>query len=313
MGNYGERLRQLQSRIAEKGHLQTLAADLRAQNRELTEKVRELDAARSREQADVDRLEGGSLAAFFYAVIGRKDEKLDQERQEAYAASVKYDTALRELESVREELERCEAKLAEICECEAEYSGLFREAAEAVRTAGNAQAEALLQLEQEIIACRQKEKELYEAVSAGEGALRMADDILTSLDSAKGWGTWDLVGGGIVADAVKHSHLDEAQRRIERLQVQLRRFKTELADVTIYADIRIEIDSFLRFADYFFDGLFSAWAVMDKIENARSKVLNTQQQIRRVLSRLRPMYDTARQTTAEKEREHRERVLNTEL
>ena len=31
----------------------------------------------------MDRLEGHSLAAFFYQVIGKMDEKLDKERQEA--------------------------------------------------------------------------------------------------------------------------------------------------------------------------------------------------------------------------------------
>ncbi|HWP50129.1 MAG TPA: hypothetical protein VN626_00395 [Clostridia bacterium] len=36
------------------------------------------------EQDDVDRLECHSLTAFFYGVIGKMDEKLDKEREEAY-------------------------------------------------------------------------------------------------------------------------------------------------------------------------------------------------------------------------------------
>ena len=47
-----------------------------------------LDVYKRQEQADVDRLEGHSLATFFYQVIGKMDEKLDKERQEAYAARV---------------------------------------------------------------------------------------------------------------------------------------------------------------------------------------------------------------------------------
>ena len=38
-----------------------------------------------------------SLAAFFYHAVGRLDEQLDKERQEAYAAQVKYDAAAQEL------------------------------------------------------------------------------------------------------------------------------------------------------------------------------------------------------------------------
>lgn len=73
----------------------------------------------------------------------------------------------------------------------------------------------------------------------------------------------------MLSDMVKHSHLDEAQQRVKYLQVQLRRFKTELTDVTIHADIQVSIDGFLRFADYFFDGLFADWAVLDKINNPK--------------------------------------------
>ena len=53
---------------------------------------------------DVDRLEGRSLSAFFYNVIGKMDEKLTQEKQEAYAARVKYDAAARELAGIEEDL-----------------------------------------------------------------------------------------------------------------------------------------------------------------------------------------------------------------
>lgn len=314
MTNYGERLRTLQEKLAEKKHYDARALSLRKQLGELQRRVRELDTQRVREQADVDKLEGRSLAAFFYAVVGKKDEKLDQERQEAYAAAVKYDVAERELADVQEELSRCEAALGQLRDVEKEYAALMQETAAAIRASGDKDAEALLQLEQEAAELRRQETELREAISAGNGALRTAEDILSSLNSAQGWGTWDMIGGGgIIADAIKHNHLDEAQAKVERLQVQLRRFKTELADVTVYADIRIEIDSFLRFADFFFDGLFSAWSVQSKIGDAQNRVHNTQRQIRQVLARLDQKYAQAQQAAAANHAERENLILNTEL
>ena len=123
--------------------------------------------------------------------------------------------------------------------------------------------------------------------------------MLSSLDSAEGWGTWDLFGGGLIADLAKHSHLDEAQSSIEYLQSQLRRFKTELADVTIQADMQVNVDGFLRFADYFFDGLFVDWAVMDKISQSQSQVQSTRNQIESVLSRLDSMMNAVEQEQAQ--------------
>ena len=71
-----------------------------------------------------------------------------------------------------------------------------------------------------------------------------------------------------MADLAKYEELDDAQKQIEQLQVELRRFKTELADVEITADLQVTVDSFLKFADFFFDGLFADWAVLDHINQA---------------------------------------------
>ena len=73
---------------------------------------------------------------------------------------------------------------------------------------------------------------------------------------------------------------------METLQTQLRRFKTELADVTIDAEIRVTIDGFLRVADYFFDGIFADWAVLDQIQQSQEQVHQTKSQISSVLDRL---------------------------
>ena len=140
---------------------------------------------------------------------------------------------------------------------------------------------------------------LQEAASAGNSALSTANQVLSSLDSAEGWGTWDLFGGGLISDLAKHSHLDEAQGNIEHLQSQLRRFKTELADVKISADMQVNVDGFLRFADYFFDGLFADWAVLDKISQSKEQVHSTLRQIESVLSRLGGMQRSVEQEQAQ--------------
>ena len=83
---------------------------------------------------------------------------------------------------------------------------------------------------------------------------------------------------------------------METLQSQLRRFKTELADVTINADIQVSIDGFLRVADYFFDGIFADWAVLDQIRQSQQQVQLIRNQIEIVLNHL---YTLINQTDAE--------------
>ena len=102
MDAYDTRLQRLQEQIARFKKLVSVTEELRRQREAFSARAEELEAVMLDEQADVDRLEGRSLAAFFYNVIGRMDEKLDRERQEAYEARVRYDAAARELAETEE-------------------------------------------------------------------------------------------------------------------------------------------------------------------------------------------------------------------
>ena len=304
MALYDEELHRLHQEQERKRQLERMTADLRAQRAQLAEKAAELERTKLAEQADVDRLEGRSLAAFFYGVIGKMDEKLTQERAEAYAARVKYDAAARELVSVEEDLARKEAELSRLEGCEARYEEMLRRKQEALKASGSPAAGEILRLEERLSGLESREKEIGEAICAGREALATADRILQSLDSADGWATWDLFGGGLIADIAKHDHLDSAQAAVEQLQVQLRRFRTELVDVgSIQADFHVSIDGFLRFADYFFDGLFADWAVMDQISQSQQQVGSTRSQIAQVLSQLDEMLQNtqAEQSAAQTE------------
>ena len=289
MNYYDEQLHLLQTQCARKKKLESALTELHNQYNALTSQVEELKQVMAEEQADVDRLEGGSLAAFFYQVVGKMDEKLTAERQEAYAARVKYDAAARELTGVEADLHRCETELASLQGCESRYTAVLNEKTQAVKSRGGEPAAKILQVEERIAYLEGQKKELREAIAAGNAALSSTDQILSSLDSAEGWGTWDLFGGGLIADLAKHSRLDEAQQSVEYLQSQLRAFKTELADVTIYADLQVNIDGFLRFADYVFDGLFADWAVLDQVHQSQEQVQATRAQICSVLNHLHGM------------------------
>jgi len=68
--------------------------------------------------------------------------------------------------------------------------------------------------------------------------------------------------------------------------------------VTISADFQVNIDGFLRFADYVFDGIFADWAVLDRINQAQAQVEDTRAQICAVLDRLGQMTDQAERERA---------------
>lgn len=279
-------LKALWQQVAEKKIAEVKYRELQTQRKAVSARLRELEKIKLAEQADVDRLERRSLAAFFYQMAGRMDEKLDKERQEAGAARVRYDAAARELASIDADMARLEAQLKRLSDCERCYQEALVKRVWEIRESSSPAAQELMESETRITAIQLRQKEIQEAVQAGKAALHKTDEILASLEDAEGCGCWDIMGGGMLADWVKYDHLDSAQEQVEQLQVELRRFKTELADVEIDADLQVTVDGFLRFADFFFDNLFTDWEVLEHIDQAQSQVKETRRQIRRLLAKL---------------------------
>ena len=63
--------------------------------------------------------------------------------------------------------------------------------------------------------------------------------------------------------------------------------------------MQVSIDGFLRFADYFFDGLFADWAVLDQIGRSQEQVRQTWTQIDGVLTRLEALRQAAERERAD--------------
>lgn len=313
MAGYNEKLAELRYRLSRKQHLEAALDSLYTQRRELSENIRTLESSRDSEQADVDRLEKRGLANLFYSVSGKLEERLEKERAEASAAALRWQSAQRELDGLTYDIEQYEAELRTLEDCQARYDGLLREKMEQVKASGGPEAMELLRLDERIAALCAQIKELKEAVCAGGEARRTTDAILSCLDSAEGWGTWDLIGGGLLSDLAKHSRLDDAQEYVCLLQRQLSRFRAELADVSLDADIQISVDGFLRFADFFFDGLFSSLGVLERIHDAQAQVSRVSSSLAGTISRLGDMLDTAERERAQAEAERKEIVLRAEL
>ncbi len=138
------------------------------------------------------------------------------------------------------------------------------------------EAEKLMNVLEETAYLNSNVKELQEAISTGNKVLAGVNDIIDSLRSAGGWGVWDLLGGGIIATAIKHSRIDDARNSVHKVQQNLRIFLKELSDVNpeLGTGISIDVDLLTTFADYFFDGLIVDWIVQSRIDKSLENALN---------------------------------------
>lgn len=129
-------------------------------------------------------------------------------------------------------------------------------------------------------------KEVREARDAGARALQSLYAAKEKLASAGRWGIWDMLGGGFFTDMVKHSKINDSVMYLESAKRDLAVFQRELKDVHVPLELRIDISSFLAFADFFFDGLVADYLVQSKIKDAREQVEDAIQRVEYLLGEL---------------------------
>ncbi len=313
MTYYDEELQRLSAQVARKTHLQKMLKSLYDQKSRLDIKVEELESIKNDEQRDVEKLEGRSLTAFLYECLGKKEAKLDEERKQAYAASAKYDVAFRELSAIKSDIQKYENELQDLLDCEKSYAKILGEKAAVIKDKKDHNAERILHLEKEITYLQRQKKEIREAINVGEEAKNITNQLLEKIQEAKNWGIYDLLAGGVTSSTVKHITLDEAQELTETLQVKLNRFSTELSDTAIDANIKVNIEGFLRFADCFLDSFFADYEVLEDIKESEKKVKNTAKEIENILNHLSELLsDFEEERLAKKEALH-ELIVNTDI
>ena len=180
-------LKELWQQVAEKKSCKAKQKELTAQRDTLADRLKKLEKSKLAEQADVDRLEGHSLAAFFYQVIGKMDEKLDKERQEAYAARVKYDAALHDLSSVDADLEQIQNRLERLSDCERQYQAALSEKIKSIKVSAHPAAQQVAESESRIAALKVQKRELLEAITP---------ERLPCTRSMKFWKRWIMPRAG---------------------------------------------------------------------------------------------------------------------
>ncbi len=302
-GKMNEELQKAQEGMLRYKKIMSMLKELEEQRLALTDKVSKLKEQVEKEDLDVEYLEGKSITHIFYSILGNLDEKLDKERDEALAARLKYDQAYGELGSVEANIASLRLEQEEYKDCERIYSRLYEEKKEQLMSSSSKTGEEILNLSEKITVLKNYNKEIGEAIHAGKKVLNHLESASNSLDSARGWGTWDMFGGGFISDLAKHSHIDEAKDAVSMAQRELSHFRSELADVKLSKNISIEIGDFAKFADFFFDGLIADWHMQSKIKDSSESVNSTKSQVERVVAKLKGMERETLATIASLEQE----------
>lgn len=221
-----------------------------------------------------------------FSILGSLDEHIEKERREALAAKLRYDQTAKDLEDVKSQISILTSESLGYVGCQKEYDHLYAQKKEILMRENGETVQKVLELTDKANLTRIDLKEINEAISAGEKVIDSLDSALSSLESAEGWGTWDLLGGGLLSDLAKHSHIDDAKAEVENIQRLLRQLKSEITDISISSEIVIKTDGFGKFADFFFDGLIADWFMQSKINESLESVERVKSQVQNIIGKL---------------------------
>lgn len=289
---------QLNERLTNMKELQRksekLQKQLAAYKQELEEKevfLKEYKSKVEQEQKDVEKLTGLSLSNLLLSIIGTKDNRLNKEKQELVAAQLKYEEACRASDEINRSIKEIQNKLEQIPNVEEEYRQILVEKELLIKNQDSSLTEELYRLSEKSADLKAYLNEMDEAIQSGIEVKHSLKIAIDSIESAEGWGIFDMMGGGLISTAIKHAHLDDAKTNIQSVQSKMRRFQKELLDVNLSEEnMFVDTTSLLKFADYFFDGLITDWIVQDQINESLQLTKTQFEKINQIIEKLNDQY-----------------------
>ena len=114
--------------------------------------------------------------------------------------------------------------------------------------------------------------QVEKALSTVNRLIPLVEEAESHFKSARNWSIFDVLGGGLIVDLIKHSKLNKAANSMNEIDFLMRQLRIELGSIAIPNDYRMNVGGFLTFADFFFDGIFADAYMASKIMSSLDEV-----------------------------------------
>lgn len=306
-----KRLADTMQAVKERDRLLARITNLRRIMREQKKTLEGLKQKMKQEETDVEKLDGITLLNLWHSIRGTKDIAKQKEQEEYLGARLKYDEARTALEAQESELRKMEKALTEMGDPDADYQQAVLLKEEFLMRSCATESRRLFEIADNLAGLKAQQTELQEALSAGNKAKEALSAVKDNLNSARGWGAVDVLGGGLIITAIKHSHLDQARKSIKTAQKRLGIFRQEISD--IQTEEFINIGNITAWGDFIFDGLLFDLIVQSQINSARERVRQVEQNVQSTMVRLQRILEDNRQKILKLEEERKHLIEGTDI
>jgi len=274
-------------------HLDEINNQISSSNNELLKLDKRIDD----ELKDIESLEKIGLKSLFTKVLGSKEEQLEIERQEYLQATLKYNELKKTNDLLVYEKELLQKKTRSVTKLKSDLDRLKKQREKEIKRKNGPLANSLFDIADKLERNFILNKELLEAIEAGEKAKASVIRVYNELKSAKQWGHWDMASRGRRANYQKRHAIDRANSFVHKTQQYLRVYEKELRDLGMEVSLRFKLQNFHSFLDFFFDNLISDWIVQQKINHTINNVLKTKDEIESINASLNREQQKTEQST----------------
>ncbi|MHA2100742.1 MAG: hypothetical protein ACW99A_18890 [Candidatus Kariarchaeaceae archaeon] len=251
---------------------------LEHENMLLGNKVQKAKVEKMYEEKDVERLKKLSWGSIKARVKGEYSNMLSKEESEYFEAVNVHETLSQQKKIIEEQLIVAKKQFEQAKELLNKKNEREQELKQLIRRIGRQIVDPkVIELEEEHSELEAELKQLNSRILDQNNCLSHANNASScyskaakKLAGAQNMSTWDVLGGGLVADSMKHSRLGEASGFVSMGNSELRRAVEGLTNYTENQGVKVEELGF--WGDVVFDNIFSDMAASGKIAQSQNSV-----------------------------------------
>ena len=286
--NIDNKIQEAKTSIELKKNLMIKIENLNSELKQQLNKFEELKKVLVKEEKDVRKLEGISFASLLSKLLKNREEKLEKEQKEYIEVKIKYDEFKFKISEIQNKIKNKQKRLNELENIETDYNELLDEKIKNIKLSNEESNKVkLLEYENMEDSYIKERTEINEALTVGQELLDEIELALNSFESAKNWGTLDILGGDFLSSIAKHSKIEDATENLHKVSYLIESFNKELKDVYVNTEVLdVNISSFTKTFDIFFDNIFSDISVQNEINGGIERVVNLKAKINNVMNNL---------------------------
>lgn len=262
-------LKEFGERIKRRRRLSEELVLLHEEKEILDQNVKELKIKKEKGQEDAERLERAGVRSFFYALTGKKEEKLEKERAEAAAAQKAYEEAFLRLQALNSKIELVEREWKSLDGYEEKFQKLLDGKRKLLSGSGYLAEKDILNIERKLSSFKIREKAILELAEQNKTILEQAERLQETLMQAEQAETMRRYAGT--------GALDKAQKQTAVLQQDLKEFTLGIKAVFEGEEITDNLDVVYQFCNGIYTNYIASNSVMqvallERIRCARGNV-----------------------------------------